>query len=303
VKTAGLSCRSLPPADQPDVTSIHSLKDEEHEMATASATAEAQAFRPESDSETEVPSFSLLGKKAFVTGSSRGIGRSIALALASAGADVAISCNTGGAAAEEVCNRIGKMGRHARYYAHNIAEEKEVAAMCAEVKRDLGTIDILVNNAAINRDRSFRKLTKEVWDEVINTDLTSAFLITKEFIDAMAERGWGRVINITSVVGEIGNFGQANYAAAKAGMIGLTKTLAREYARKGVTVNAVAPGFTRTRMTEGMPEKVLEGVCAATPLGRMGEPVEVAAGVVFLASPSAAFITGFVLDINGGYSM
>jgi NAD(P)-dependent dehydrogenase (short-subunit alcohol dehydrogenase family) len=272
-------------------------------MVTAITTAEPKDLQPDHESETEVPNFSLLGKKAFVTGSSRGIGRSIALALASAGADVAISCNTGGAAAEEVCNLIGKMGRQARYYAHNIAEEKEVAAMCAEVKRDFGRIDILVNNAAINRDRTFRKLTKEAWDEVINTDLTSAFLITKEFIDEMAERGWGRVINITSMTGEIGNFGQANYAAAKAGMIGLTKTLAREYARKGVTVNAVAPGFTKTRMTEGIPQKALEVIVGATPVARMGEPVEIASGVVYLASPSAGFITGFVLDINGGYSM
>jgi len=181
--------------------------------------------------------------------------------------------------------------------------EKEIEAMCAEVKRDFGTIDILVNNAGINRDRSFKKLTKDAWDEVINTDLTSVFLVTKQFIDEMADRGWGRVINITSMTGEIGNFGQANYAAAKAGMIGLTKTLAREYARKAVTVNAVAPGFTKTRMTEGIPEKAMEVVLAATPMGRMGEPMEMAAGVVFLATPSAGFITGTVLDINGGYSM
>jgi NAD(P)-dependent dehydrogenase (short-subunit alcohol dehydrogenase family) len=274
-------------------------------MSTETLSAGAPAVQPDVDSdvEAEVPSFSLLGKKAFVTGSSRGIGRAIALALASAGADVAISCNTGGTPAEEVCHTIAKMGRKARYYAHNIAEEAEVAAMCAEVKRDFGSIDILVNNAGINRDRTFKKLTKEAWDEVIQTDLTSAFLITKEFIDGMAERGWGRVINITSMTGEIGNFGQANYAAAKAGMIGLTKTLAREYARKGVTVNAVAPGFTRTRMTQGIPDKALEAVLAATPVGRMGDPVEIAVGVVFLAAPSAGFITGVVLDINGGYSM
>jgi len=250
-----------------------------------------------------VPNFSLLGKKAFVTGSSRGIGRAIALGLASAGADVAISCNTGGAAAEEVCNTIHSLGRKARYYAHNIAVEKEIEAMCAEVKRDFGTIDILVNNAAINRDRTFKKLSKEAWDEVINTDLTSVFLVTKQFIDEMADRGSGRVINITSMTGEIGNYGQANYAAAKAGMIGLTKTLAREYARKGVTVNAVAPGFTKTRMTEGIPEKPMEVILAATPMGRMGDPMEIAAGVVFLATHSAGFITGTVLDINGGYSM
>ena len=269
-------------------------------MTTGSATPGAPEVHEE---DSAVPEFSLAGKKAFVTGSSRGIGRAVALALAHAGADVAISCNTGGAAAEEVCELIRKMGRKARYYAHDVALESEIEAMCDEVKRDFGTVDILVNNAAINRDRSFKKLTKEAWDEVINTDLTSVFLVTKQFLDEMAERGWGRVINVTSMTGEIGNFGQANYAAAKAGMIGLTKTLAREYARKGVTVNAVAPGFTRTRMTEGIPDKAMEAVLGATPLGRMGEPVEIAAGVVYLASPSSGFITGVVLDINGGFAM
>ena len=147
--------------------------------------------------------------------------------------------------------------------------ESEIEAMCNEVKRDFGTIDVLVNNAAINRDKTFKRLTKDAWDEVITTDLTSVFLVTKHFIEAMADRGWGRVINMSSMSGEIGNYGQANYAAAKAGMIGLTKTLAREYDHKGVTVNSVAPGFTRTRMTEGIPDKALEMVTAATPLGRM----------------------------------
>jgi len=253
--------------------------------------------------EIEVPSFDLTGKKAFVTGSSRGIGRAVALALSHAGADVAISCNTGGASAEEVCSAIRGMGRKAQFYAHNVALEPEIEAMCAEVKRDFGKIDILVNNAAINRDRTFKKLTKEAWDEVITTDLTSVFLVTKQFIDEMAERGWGRVINMSSMSGEIGIYGQANYAAAKAGQIGLTKTLAREYARKGVTVNAIAPGFTKTRMTEGIPEKAMEAVLAATPVGRMADPAEIAAGVIYLAAPSSGFVTGIVLDINGGYAM
>jgi len=266
-------------------------------MSTGSGTSESPDF------ESEVPNFSLAGKTAFVTGSSRGIGRAVALALASAGADVAISCNTGGEAAEEVCNRIRAMGRQANYYAHNVGLESEIEAMCNEVTRDFGTIDILVNNAGINRDSTFKKMTKAAWDEVLATDLTSVFLVTKHFIDAMAERGWGRVINMSSMSGAIGAYGQANYVAAKAGMEGLTKTLAREYARKGVTVNAVAPGYTRTRMTEGMPDKVLEGVEKATPAGRMGDPVEIAAGVVFLASPSSGFITGQVIDINGGYAM
>jgi len=270
-------------------------------MTTATVSPEKSATQPVTD--LDIPDFSLLGKKAFVTGSSRGIGRAVALALANSGADVAISCNTASEAADEVCETIHKMGRQARYYAHNVGVEEEVEKLCAAVKRDFGTIDILVNNAAINRDQTFKKLTKAAWDEVLNTNLTSVFLVTKQFIDEMAGRGWGRVINMSSVSAEIGIFGQANYAAAKAGMIGLTRTLAREYARKGVTVNAVAPGFTRTRMTEGIPEKAMEAVIAATPLGRMAEPSEIAAGVLFLASPSAGFTTGTVLDINGGYAM
>jgi NAD(P)-dependent dehydrogenase (short-subunit alcohol dehydrogenase family) len=268
-------------------------------MTTLITTAEARL----PDLEAELPSFNLLGKRAFVTGSSRGIGRSIALALAAAGADVAIGCNTGGADAEQVCRTIRDMGRRAEYYAHNMALAVEIEALCGQVKGDFGAIDILVNNAGITRDKSFRKLTKEAWDDVLNTDLTSVFLVTQQFFDGMAERGWGRGINISSIVGEIGNFGQANYAAAKAGMVGLTKTLAREYARKGVTVNAVAPGFIKTRMTQELPAKTLESVQAMTPAGRLGDPVEIAAGVLFLASPSSGFATGVVLDINGGLSM
>jgi 3-oxoacyl-(acyl-carrier-protein) reductase len=252
----------------------------------------------------EAPNFNLLGKKAFVTGGSRGIGRAIALALASAGADVAVSCShSGGATAEEVCRTIRDMGRKAEPYAFDIASRGDVETMCAQVKDEFEAIDILVNNAGITRDRSFKKMDRDAWDEVINTNLNAVFDITRHFIDGMAERGWGRVINISSIVGEIGNFGQANYAAAKAGLIGLTKTLAREYARKGVTVNAIAPGFIATRMLAHIPDKAMEAVLAMTPVGRLGDPMEIGAGVLFLASPSAAFITGHVLDINGGMAM
>jgi len=254
--------------------------------------------------ELDLPSFSLLGKKALVTGGSRGIGRAIALALASAGADVAVSSSpSGGEHAEEVCRTIRELGRKAEAYAYDIAVLSDVETMCAEIKDDFETIDILVNNAGITRDRSFKKMDRDAWDEVIGTNLSSVFDVTRRFIDGMAERGWGRVINISSIVGEIGNFGQANYAAAKAGLIGLTKTLAREYARKGVTVNAIAPGFIQTRMMADVPPKAIEAVIGMTPVGRLGDAMEIGAGALFLASPSAAFITGHVLDINGGMAM
>jgi NAD(P)-dependent dehydrogenase (short-subunit alcohol dehydrogenase family) len=252
----------------------------------------------------EVPSFSLLGKKAIVTGGSRGIGRACALALASAGADVAIGSSPGGAdSASNVCHRIREMGRRAETYAFDVGIRCDLEATCARINGDFESIDILVNNAGITRDRSFRKMNRNEWDEVINVNLTSVFDVTRIFIDSMVGRGWGRVINISSIVGRIGNIGQANYAAAKAGLIGLTKTLAREYARKGVTVNAIAPGFVNTRMLDGIPDKAMQSVLDMTPLGRLGDPMEIAAGVLYLASPSAGFITGHVLDINGGLAM
>lgn len=264
-------------------------------MATDATTEVEQAF--------SAPEFSLEGKTAIVTGGSRGIGKAIALALAARGANVALTCYTGCKFAEDVQSQIRNLGRKAEYFAHDVGNPDEVVKLAAEVIDSLGNIDILVNNAGINRDRSFKKMTQEMWDTVLAVDLTGVFTVTKQFIDGMAERGWGRVINISSIVGEVGNFGQANYAAAKAGVIGLTKTLAREYARKGVTVNAVAPGFIRTRMLQEMPEKALEAVVNMTPVGRLGEAAEIAAGVAFLASPEASYITGHVLDINGGMSM
>jgi NAD(P)-dependent dehydrogenase (short-subunit alcohol dehydrogenase family) len=247
--------------------------------------------------------FDLTGKIAFVTGASRGIGKAIALALANAGADVAVSCNSAGALAEKVSDAIRQMGRGSAYYAHNIADPEEVEKLHAEIIRDFGHIDILVNNAGITRDKSFKKMTKEMWDTVMRVDLDGVFLVTKQFIDAMAEKNWGRVINISSVIGEVGNFGQANYAAAKAAIFGFTKAVAREYARKGVTVNAIAPGFIKTEMTGVVPQAALDAIIAATPVGRLGTPEEVAAGVVYLASEAAAFVTGQVLDVNGGYAM
>jgi NAD(P)-dependent dehydrogenase (short-subunit alcohol dehydrogenase family) len=257
----------------------------------------------EVEQRVNIADYSLEGKTALVTGGSRGIGKAIAVALASRGADVGLTCFTGCKFAEDVRSEIRGLGRRAEYFAHDVGDPAEIAKLASEVGDVLGTVDILVNNAGIARDRSFKKMTQEMWDTVIAVDLTGVFAVTKQFIDGMADRGWGRVINISSIVGEIGNFGQANYAAAKAGVIGLTKTLAREYARKGVTVNAIAPGFIRTRMLQDVPEKALEAVINMTPVGRLGEPAEVAAGVSFLASPAASYITGHVLDINGGMAM
>ena len=238
-----------------------------------------------------------------MTGASRGIGKAIALALAQAGADVAVSCNTGGPLAEQVSKSIERLGRRSAYYAHTIADPSEVEKLHAEVIKDFGRVDILVNNAGITRDKSFKKMTLDMWQTVMRVDLDGVFLVTKQFVDDMAERSWGRVISISSVIGEVGNFGQANYAAAKAAIIGFTKSLAREYARKGVTINAIAPGFIKTEMTASVPETALDMIVKATPVGRLGTTAEVAAGVVYLASDPAAFVTGHVLDINGGYAM
>jgi len=250
------------------------------------------------------PSFSLLGKSAFVTGGSRGIGRACALTLAAAGADVAVGSSPAGVeAAEGVCREIREMGRRSKAYAFDVGTSGDVDIMCAQVNSEFDAIDILINNAGVTRDGLFRKMDRGAWDEVINTNLSSVFDITQRFIDRMALRGWGRVINISSIVGRIGNFGQANYAAAKAGLIGFTKTLAREYARKGVTVNAIAPGFVRTRMLDGVPDKAMQSVLDTTPVGRLGDPMEIAASALYLASPVAGFVTGHVLDINGGMAM
>lgn len=246
---------------------------------------------------------SLTGKVALVTGAGRGIGRAIALALAHHGADVAINYASNDKAAEEVRDQIRALGRKAELFKCNIADDNAVHAMGEDVKRVFGKVDILINNAGITRDKTFIKMTHTEWDEVLNVNLKGPVQMTHLFLPQMVERGWGRVINITSVIGQMGNFGQANYAAAKGGLDAFTKSVAREVARKGVTVNCVAPGFIRTDMTASVPEKALEHIKTITPMARMGEAEEVAEVVVFLASPAASFVTGQEIGVNGGLYM
>jgi 3-oxoacyl-(acyl-carrier-protein) reductase len=246
---------------------------------------------------------SLEGKTSLVTGGSRGIGRAIALALAESGSDVALTYNANRKPAEEVAAQIHKMGRKAIVYKTDVSVPEEDDALVAQLTKDFPKIQIVVNNAGITRDKSFVKMDRPMWHEVLNVNLTGPAMIIHRLIKPMIDAGWGRIINITSIVGQMGNFGQANYAAAKGGLIALTKTLAREFAKKGVTVNAVAPGFIETDMTADVPTASLDIVRQMTPMGRLGKPEEVAAAVVFLASPEASFITGEIVGVNGGMYM
>lgn len=245
----------------------------------------------------------LTGKVALVTGGSRGIGRAIALALAEEGADVAINYASSPEAAEETCAAIRGKGRRSQCYKANIANDDENHRMVADIKKELGVVQVLVNNAGITRDKSFLKMTYELWKEVLDVDLTGPAMVTHEILPGMVEAGWGRVIFITSVIGQMGNFGQSNYAVAKGGLISLTRTLAREVARKGVTVNAVAPGFIETDMTAAVAPEALEQIRKTTPVGRLGKPEEVAEAVRFLAGANSAFVTGEVINVNGGLYM
>jgi len=242
----------------------------------------------------------LKGRVAVVTGSSRGIGRAIALALAEEGADVAVNYQRNEAMAREVAQAIERTGRASDIYQADVSDPEQVQRMRDAILTRFQRADILVNNAGINRDKSFAKMDDDTWRSVISVNLNGVFYCTKVFLDGMAARGYGRIINISSIVAQMGNFGQANYAAAKAGLFGFTKTLARELAGKGITVNAIAPGFIETDMVSGVPDDVKQKLLAQIPLRRFGKPEEVAKAVVFLGSEDASYITGQVLNVNGG---
>lgn len=242
----------------------------------------------------------LKGRRALVTGASKGIGREIAIALASEGADVAINYRSSDVEAEDVARWLENHGVNSWVYPADVSDYDSVKEMRKCLEKYFGTIDILVNNAGINVDKLFVKMDQDMWDRVIQVNLTGVFNCTNTFIDRILESEHGRVINITSIVGQMGNIGQVNYAASKAGIIGMTKALAKELARKKVTVNAIAPGFIETDMVMGIPDKVKEKILTQIPLGRFGRPKEVARAVVYLASDEAAYITGHVLNINGG---
>lgn len=245
----------------------------------------------------------LEGKKALVTGASRGIGRAIALALAAEGADVAVNYAGSEAAAKEVAAEIEAMGRKAIVIQADIASNEMSTAMIDKVVAEFGRIDILVNNAGITRDGLLMRMKEEDWDAVLNTNLKGVFNCTKSAVKYMMKQKSGKIVSISSVVGLMGNAGQANYAAAKAGVIGFTKAVAKEVAARGITVNAVAPGFIKTDMTSVLSEKVVENLIAGIPLNRLGESEDIAKAVVFLVSDDANYITGQTLHVDGGMVM
>ena len=241
------------------------------------------------------------GQIALVTGASRGIGRAVALALAEAGAEVVVNYSSSPDAADAVVKEIKKTGGQAYALQANVADEEAVNGLIKTVIERSGKIDVLVNNAGITRDGLLMRMKTEDWQAVINLNLSGVFLCTRAVTRPMLKQKSGRIINITSVVGLMGNAGQSNYAAAKAGVVGFTKSTAKEMASRGITVNAVAPGFIATDMTKDLEA---EGILAAIPLGRFGTPEQVAGAVRFLAAdPAAAYITGQVLQVDGGMVM
>lgn len=246
---------------------------------------------------------SLANKVALVTGGSRGIGKAIVLELAQAGCDLAINYAGNEQAAKAVAEEVEALGRKALVIQANVADSAAVENMIKQVIEQFGRLDILVNNAGITRDNLLMRMKEEEWDDVINTNLKGVFNCIKAVTRQMMKQRSGRIINISSVVGALGNPGQTNYAAAKAGVVGLTKAAARELASRGITVNAIAPGFITTDMTAALDDKTIEQLTSQIPLARLGAPEDIAKAVRFLASEDASYMTGQTLHIDGGMYM
>ncbi|SEL34993.1 3-oxoacyl-ACP reductase FabG [Roseivivax marinus] len=243
--------------------------------------------------------FDLTGKSALVTGASGGIGGAIASALHEAGATVGLS-GTREAPLQELADQLGE---RAHVLPCNLSDAEAVTALPKQAAEAMGSVDILVNNAGITRDNIFMRMSDDEWTQVLEVNLTAAFRLSKGVLRGMMKSRWGRIVNVSSVVGATGNPGQGNYAAAKAGLVGMTKSLAYEVASRNITVNAVAPGFIETAMTEKLNDEQKQQILGQIPSGRMGTPEEIAAAALFLASPGASYVTGTTLHVNGGMAM
>ncbi|HVS44424.1 MAG TPA: 3-oxoacyl-[acyl-carrier-protein] reductase [Candidatus Dormibacteraeota bacterium] len=242
----------------------------------------------------------LEGRVALVTGASRGIGRAIALRLAAEGAAVAIAYGASEAAAREVAEAAAGHGVATALLDADLGDAAAATGLVARAAEALGKVDVLVNNAGVTRDQLAVRMSDRDWSDVLAVDLTAAFMLCRSALRGMLRARWGRIVNVSSIAGVVGNPGQANYSAAKAGLIGLTKALAKEVGGRGITVNAVAPGFVETDMTAGLPADLIERALTVVPAGRLGTAEEVAAAVAFLAAPEAAYVNGHVLHVDGG---
>ena len=244
----------------------------------------------------------LESRVALVTGASQGIGQAIAVRLAATGATVALAARNQ-EKLDQVVQQITAAGGKAAPFQLDVSEEEQIKSVVKAAIAQFGRLDILVNNAGITRDQLVMRMKRADWDAVLNTNLTSAYLCTQQVISPMLKQRWGRIINVTSIFGQIGQAGQANYASSKAGLIGLTKAIARELGSRNITCNAVAPGFIETNMTAGLGDDFKQNALKNIPLARIGTPEDVAGAVAFLASDDASYITGHVLDVNGGLHM